>query len=101
MQFALEADGYHVSERSSLPEVDFSPAEVDCVILDHHTADRALAEATLFCMRFDPVVLIANVASHPLASTAFRTLLKPQLGPSLSRAVGDAIARSGSDMADA
>jgi len=91
MQFALEVDGYHVTGRASLAEVNVRPEDVDCVILDHHMADLRLNEARSFCARFEPVVLLANTATHPLASAAFRTLLKPQLGPSLSRAVSDAV----------
>jgi DNA-binding NtrC family response regulator len=97
MQFALEADGYVVSGRASIADVNVTPEEIDCVILDHHMADRRLAVARIFCARFDPVVLLANTASHPLVVSVFRTLLKPQLGPTLSSAVSDALcAQSGS-----
>lgn len=91
MRFALEVDGYVVSARAQPADVEISPEEVDCVILDHHLADRGLNEARGFCHRFQPVVLLANTASHPLAPTVFRTLLKPQLGPTLSAAVSDAV----------
>jgi CheY-like chemotaxis protein len=93
MQFALEVDGYEVSARAQLAEVDIPTEQVDCVILDHHLADRSISEARGFCLRFQPVVLLANSAAHALAPAVFRTLLKPQLGPTLSAAVSDAMVR--------
>lgn len=90
LQFALEAEGYAVTACARMD--DPTPGDgFDCTVLDHHAADKDRDAAIAFCDLFRPVVLLANRESHPLAAAAFRTVLKPMLGPALARAVGQAI----------
>ena len=90
LQFALEAEGHIVTIHASIDQVGEAPENFDCTILDHHGVGRSVNVAIFFRV-FQPVVLLANEASDPLASASFRTVLKPQLGASLSQAVTQAI----------
>ena len=90
LQFALDAEGYEVTARSTL-----APAELalpfDCTIVDHHAADRDAAAAIAFFAAFAPIVLLADERTHPLCAHATRIVLKPLLGPALSAAIREAI----------
>lgn len=92
LEFALEADGHtvHVAARMEPPGED--DIHYDCTVFDHHAADRKSRDAVRgFFASHAPVVLLANVANHPLAALSHSTVLKPLLGAALSRAVADAI----------
>ena len=93
LQFALEAEGHYVDTAARLDPTMGAEAEYDCVIVDHHATDRRSPSlvAREF-RRLAPVGLLANGAGHPLAEASYRTVLKPMLGPALSRAVAEAIA---------
>lgn len=92
LQFALEADGHTVRVTSKLDAAADDPVKYDCTVLDHHAADKRSREAIrAFYEAHRPVVLLANVANHPLVALSHSTVLKPLLGPALSRAVADAI----------
>lgn len=90
LDFALNADGHTITWRSSL---DGEPirAQFDCTILDHHAVGPNLRQGEVFCKAFWPVILLANSPQHELSDVAFRTVLKPMLGPALSAAMNDAL----------
>lgn len=90
LDFALRADGHIVSWRSTL-DGDPIPVHFDCTILDHHAIGPNLRQGQAFCRAFWPVILLANSEGHELSGSAFRTVLKPMLGPVLSAALGDAL----------
>lgn len=90
LHFALEAEGFRVTWRTSIG-ARAMPGEYDCTVLDHHALGEDVAAARRFVQAFAPVVLLAN-KPHPLSPVAFRTLLKPHLGAPLIEAVRDAIA---------
>ena len=90
LDFALRADGHIVTWRSGLDESPI-PMHFDCTILDHHAAGQNLRQGQTFCRAFWPVILMANTEAHALSGAAFRTVLKPMLGPVLSAAIGDAL----------
>ncbi|MEQ1769527.1 MAG: hypothetical protein ABL879_06765 [Devosia sp.] len=92
LQFALEAEGYVVDWRTELDGHDTAAAEQDCVVLDHHSAADDWAKAELFCIQQGPVVVLSNQPGHPLEKVAFRTVLKPMLGPAVVAAVEAAVA---------
>lgn len=91
LQFALEAEGYHVTSRDGFQDPAGLPDDADCAVLDHHAAQGHLAAALDFVERFAPVILLANAPTHPLALRSFRTVTKPFLGPFLSQAIGSAV----------
>lgn len=90
LEFALVAEGHAVTSRNNI-RAPGSPGSYDCTVLDHHAAGADMARATAFCEDFRPVVLLANEAPHALSPWAFRTVLKPMLGPVLTGAIRDAI----------
>lgn len=93
LQFALEADGHTVRVAAKLDAAGEDDVHYDCTVFDHHAADKRSREAVRsFFARHSPVVLLANVANHPLAAISHSTVLKPLLGPALSQAVANAIA---------
>ena len=93
LQFALEAEGYAVVSREGFADPAGIPLDFDCAVLDHHATRGHLPVATTFVEGASPVVLLANSDTHPLAAHSFRTLTKPFLGPHLSKAVIEALAR--------
>lgn len=95
LRFALEAEGYDVTAAASLPAVDQPASLFDCLVLDHHAMDGASGDKGRLLAAFAPVVLLANSPAHPLATSSFRTLTKPTLGPALSDAVRAAVAARG------
>lgn len=92
LRFALEAEGHTVSTYADIGHVTEPADSFDCVILDHHGAESAIADVGAFFGAFRPIVLLANEADHPLSGLSFRTILKPRLGPFLAQAVSQAIA---------
>jgi len=90
LDFALRADGHTVTWRDGL---DGNPvaAQFDCTILDDHAVGENLAQGQSFCRTLWPVILLADTPAHALAAVAFRTVLKPMLGPALSVALDDAL----------
>jgi hypothetical protein len=90
LAFALSAEGHQVTLQTGIS--GGAPSEFDCSVLDHHAAGNDLAAAIRFCDEFAPVILLANIASHPLSEHAFRTILKPLLGPAVIAAVREALA---------
>lgn len=93
LRFVLEADGYRVTETTSLADAAKMTGPVDCTVLDHHVlAQQSDDDAITFLRGHWPVVLLANDLLHPLAKWSFRTLAKPLLGAALSQAVRDAVA---------
>lgn len=95
LQFALEADGHRVEAVATLAEANARSPETDCCILDHHAADYRPGDVDAFYAKFAPVVLLANVSSHPLIARSFATVLKPLLGLPLSLAVTRALSAAG------
>ena len=92
LQFAVEADGHTVHVSAGMETPGDSELRYDCTVFDHHAADRKSRDAIRdFFASHGPVVLLANSASHPLAAISHSTVLKPLLGPALSRAVANAI----------
>lgn len=93
LQFALEAEGYAVESRESFHDPAGMPQDFDCAVLDHHAAQGHLPLAMTFVEAQSPVVLLANSEDHPLVAHSFRTVTKPFLGPRLSKAIAEALAR--------
>jgi DNA-binding NtrC family response regulator len=89
LEFALYAEGHEVISRASIAAHE--RPEFDCTVLDQHVIGSDRLAATRFCAIFSPVILLASQASHPLSSAAFRTVLKPLLGPALIGAVNEAL----------
>ncbi|HWA42992.1 MAG TPA: hypothetical protein VHA10_07260 [Hypericibacter adhaerens] len=90
LEFALAVEGHEVTSRASIAAHE--RPDYDCTVLDHHAAGTNLAAAGDFLLIHSPVILLANQATHPLSPWAFRTLLKPLLGASLTNAVHEALA---------
>lgn len=89
LQFALESEGYEVVAADSLAA---SPANGAAVtVIDHHALGKDHDAAIAFVTAHKPVVLLANAKAHALSPWAFRTVMKPMLGDSLSGAVRQAI----------
>lgn len=90
LDFALRADGHTVTWRDGL---DGTPVATrfDCTILDDHAVEANLAQGRGVCRTLWPVILLADSPAHPLSDAAFRTVLKPMLGPPLSAALSDAL----------
>ncbi len=85
LRFALEAEGFKATMRTGI-DAPLTPADYDCVILDHHGLDEYPAAADAFVADFAPVILLAN-RQHRLSSRVFMTLVKPDLGSSVIDAV--------------
>jgi hypothetical protein len=90
LQFALEAEGYAVTVSSSIAVRD-PPAEFACTVVDHHALGSNRGAAIAFLETFEPVILLANMSSHTLSPWAYRTVLKPLLGPALTTAIREVI----------
>ena len=90
LDFALRADGHVVNWRSTLDGAPI-PVHFDCTILDHRAVGPNLRQGQAFCRAFWPVILLANSEGHELSGSAFRTVLKPMLGPVLSAALSEAL----------
>lgn len=89
LQFALESEGYEVTATESLANSATTEAEV--TVIDHHALGKDQDAAIAFVTAHQPVVLLANARAHALSPWAFRTVMKPMLGDSLSGAVRQAI----------
>ena len=89
LQFALEAEGYAVTWCASIGATEM-PYDFDCTVVDHHALGNDKAAGRAFLQAFQPSILLAN-APHELSSSAFRTVLKPHLGPALTNAIHDAL----------
>lgn len=90
LAFALGAEGHEVTLQTSIGTVPMR-SQFDCTVLDHHAAGKDFAAAVRFCDESAPVILLANVALHPLSEYSFRTVLKPMLGPAVVAAVREAL----------
>jgi hypothetical protein len=66
------------------------PSDFDCAVVDHHALGNDRAAAQAFLEAFAPSILLAN-KPHELSAAAFRTVLKPHLGPALTAAIREAI----------
>ena len=63
--FALEAEGFEVTERDALPPLSWtSDHRFDCTVLDQRVLKGEAYESLAFCIRAHPVVLLA---ARPLA----------------------------------
>ena len=91
LRFALEAEHFEVTDRVSI-SAQLIPVDYDCAIVDHHGLGERLDQATTFVAAFAPVILLAN-RSHNLSPSVFRTIVKPELGSTVIKAVHDALAR--------
>lgn len=91
LEFALMAESHQVTCRASIG-APVLPSGYDCTVIDHQAVGPDLSKSAAFCRAFDPVVLLVNVAPHPLSPWAFRTVQKPLLGPALTGAIRDAVA---------
>ena len=89
LDFALAAEGYDVTWRASIAAKELP--DFDCSVVDHHALGTNIDAAIAFCQTFDPVILLANSLPHPLSPWAFRTVLKPLLGATLTAAIHDAL----------
>jgi CheY-like chemotaxis protein len=90
LQFALEAEGYAVTWRTSIAAMGALPREFDCTVVDHHSLGNDKSVARTFLRAFEPAILLAN-KPHELSADAFRTILKPHLGAALTGAIREAI----------
>jgi hypothetical protein len=90
LQFALEAEGYVVTLGSSIAVRD-PPAELACTVIDHHALGGNRAASIAFLQSFEPVILLANMTNHSLSPWAYRTVLKPLLGPALTAAIREVV----------
>lgn len=95
LHFALEAEGYRVRASEHIDWVSLAGQSFDCAVLDQHAAERNAAETADFCLRFAPVILLANTVPHVLSDHATRTVLKPLLGAALAAAVRDVLRSTG------
>jgi CheY-like chemotaxis protein len=91
LDFALRADGHTVTWRDGLDGAPVA-ARFDCTILDDLAVGQNPKQGESFCRTLHPVILLADAPDHELSAVAFRTVLKPLLGPALSAALGDALA---------
>lgn len=91
LRFALEAEGYGVTAVAWMDQVDQPASSFACTVLDHHGLRSNGPEDRRLLEQFEPIVLLANTPTHPMAAFSFRTLTKPTLGPALSDAVRSAI----------
>jgi CheY-like chemotaxis protein len=89
LQFAIEAEGYAVTWQADIA-VPGMPRGFDCTVVDHHALGDDSSAARAFLGSHKPSILLAN-KPHELSSSAFRTVLKPHLGPALTAAIRDAI----------
>jgi DNA-binding response OmpR family regulator len=90
LQFALEAEGYSVTWRTSVAAMTALPQDFDCTVVDHHALGNDKSVAQTFLRAFEPAILLAN-KPHELSTHAFRTILKPHLGAALTLAIREAI----------
>jgi CheY-like chemotaxis protein len=90
LQFALEAEGYAVTWRTSIAAMAALPRDFDCTVIDHHALGNDKSVAQAFLRAFEPSILLAN-KPHELSADVFRTILKPQLGAALTGAIREAI----------
>ena len=90
LQFALEAEGYAVTWRTSIATISALPRDFDCTVVDHHSLGNDKSVARTFLRAFEPTILLAN-EPHELSADAYRTILKPQLGAALTGAIREAI----------
>jgi CheY-like chemotaxis protein len=90
LQFALEAEGYSVTWRTSIAAMTALPRDFDCTVVDHHALGKDNSVAQTFLRAFQPAILLANT-THELSTDAFRTVLKPHLGAALTLAIRDAV----------
>ena len=91
LEFALRAEGYDETCRSSIGAAVERGTQPDCTVVDHHALGSDVAATSRFFRDFAPVILLANEVQHPLSHLAHRTVLKPFLGAALSDAVREAI----------
>jgi CheY-like chemotaxis protein len=89
LQFALEAEGYAVTWRADIAASGIA-YDFDCTVVDHHALGADTSAARQFLGSHDPSILLAN-KPHELSPSAFRTVLKPHLGPALMAAIWEAI----------
>ncbi|WP_374627234.1 hypothetical protein [Devosia sp.] len=90
--FALEAEGFEVTERAQLPSVDWAESNrFDCTVLDHKAVRGAKSESIAFCIKAAPVVLLASRPLQWLADFVAETVETPVIGNALLVAVRLAI----------
>jgi CheY-like chemotaxis protein len=90
LQFALEAEGHTVTWRTSIAPMTVLPRDFDCTVVDHHALGNDKSVAQTFLRAFEPAILLAN-KPHELSADAFRTILKPHLGATVTLAIREAM----------
>ena len=88
--FLLRSEGHTISFRPNLFEGP-TPMDFDCTVLDMEGAGANIVQAKTFCRVFFPLILLAVAEDDPLSTYAFRTLVKPLLGSTVSEAVRQAL----------
>lgn len=93
--FSLETEGYAVTGRSELPEIEWMQQQgfAACVI-DQLALDRESYESVAFCVRAHPVILLAETPHAFLSEWVSQVVVTPDRGEALTTALRDALLRT-------
>ncbi|MBK8085741.1 MAG: hypothetical protein IPK28_19025 [Devosia sp.] len=90
--FALEAEGFEVTERADVPTVDWAEKNrFDCTVLDQKAVKGEAFESIAFCITAAPVVLLASRPLRWLTDWVAETVETPVIDNALLVAVRLAI----------
>jgi DNA-binding response OmpR family regulator len=93
--FSLETEGYAVTGRSALPDVEWMQAQgfAACVV-DQGALNRESHESVAFCIRAHPVILLAETPHAYLAEWVSQVVVTPDRGEALTTALRAALRRT-------
>ncbi len=93
--FALETEGYAVTGRSALPDVEWLQTQgfAACVV-DQLALDRESYDSVAFCIRAHPVILLAETPHAFLSEWVSQVVVTPDRGEALSTALRTALQAS-------
>ena len=90
--FALEAEGYQVTAKEGLPDLAWVVSQgFDCTVLDQKALSGPEYESIAFCVKANPVVLLAARPFAWLVKWVAQIVEMPAIGNSMSAAVREAI----------
>lgn len=99
--FALEAEGYEVTAREQLPSLSWLTAQCfDCMVLDQEALGGEGYESIAFCIKAQPVVLLAARPLSWLIERVSQIVEMPMAGNAVAAAVREAIEAKASEQAD-
>lgn len=95
LEFALQAEDFHVSTRASVPtQAELVADAADCVVLDETAFEHDMLQLIRFCAMAPLVVLLADKPTTAMGSLVVEIVEKPLRGGAVANSVRRALRKT-------